>query len=144
MNSNHQDETPKRISPDKRLKLGKQYQQKFGKKEGVITLESGLQYEIIVASEGRKPEIDDHIFCHYHGTTIDGVVFDSSVERNKPETLPLSQLIEGWKQALLMMSTGSKWRLVIPPHLAYGKQGVSKEIGANSTLVFEVELLGIK
>ena len=132
------------ISPEKRLKLGKQFQQKYGKKEGVITLESGLQYEILVASEGKKPTLDDHIYCHYHGTTIDGVVFDSSVERQKPEVLVMSQLIKGWQEALLMMSTGSKWRLVIPPHLAYGKQGVSNEIRGNSTLVFEVELLGIK
>lgn len=144
MDSNYKDEIPKRISPDKRLKLGKQYQQKFGKKKGVVTLESGLQYEILINSDGKKPDINDHIFCHYHGTTIDGVVFDSSVERKKPETFALSQLIEGWRQALLLMNTGSKWKLVIPPHLAYGKQGVSKEIGSNSTLVFEVELLGIK
>ncbi len=144
MNPDHKNETNKKISPEKRLKLGKQFQLKFGKKKGVITLESGLQYEILVSSEGKKPEINDHIFCHYHGTTIDGVVFDSSVERKKPETLVLSQLIEGWKEALLMMPTGSAWRIVTPPHLAYGKQGVSKEIGANSTLVFEIELLGIK
>ena len=143
MSANQNDEV-RNISPEKRLKLGKQFQQKYGKKEGVITLESGLQYEILVPSEGRKPETDDHIYCHYHGTTIDGVVFDSSVERQKPEVLVVSQLIKGWQEALLMMSTGSKWRLVIPPHLGYGKQGVSKEIRANSTLVFEVELLGIK
>ena len=100
--------------------------------------------EVLEASEGKKPGVKDSVICHYHGTTITGQVFDSSVERKKPATFPLNRVIEGWTEALQLMSTGSKWKLVIPPHLAYGNEQISKEIGPNSTLIFEVELLGIK
>ncbi|MCT4286965.1 peptidylprolyl isomerase [Elizabethkingia anophelis] len=134
----------KKALAEKNLKEGQEFQAAFGAKEGVVTLESGLQYEILEASEGKKPGAKDSVICHYHGTTINGQVFDSSVERKKPATFPLNRVIEGWTEALQLMSTGSKWKLVIPPHLAYGNEQISKEIGPNSTLIFEVELLGIK
>nr|WP_199161950.1 FKBP-type peptidyl-prolyl cis-trans isomerase [Elizabethkingia sp. ASV34] len=134
----------KKALAEKNLKEGQEFQTAFGAKEGVVTLESGLQYEILEASEGKKPGVKDSVICHYHGTTITGQVFDSSVERIKPATFPLNRVIEGWTEALQLMSTGSKWKLVIPPHLAYGNEQISKEIGPNSTLIFEVELLGIK
>ncbi|AKH94917.1 FKBP-type peptidyl-prolyl cis-trans isomerase [Elizabethkingia anophelis] len=134
----------KKALAEKNLKEGQEFQAAFGAKEGVVTLESGLQYEILEASEGKKPGAKDSVICHYHGTTISGQVFDSSVERKKPSTFPLNRVIEGWTEALQLMSTGSKWKLVIPPHLAYGNEQISKEIGPNSTLIFEVELLGIK
>lgn len=134
----------KKALADKNLKEGQEFQKEFGAKEGVVTLESGLQYEIIEASEGRNPEARDTVICHYHGTTIAGKVFDSSVERKKSASFPLNRVISGWTEGLQLMSTGSKWRFVIPPHLAYGNEQISKEIGPNSTLIFEVELIGIK
>jgi FKBP-type peptidyl-prolyl cis-trans isomerase FklB len=110
---------------------------------GVISLESGLQYEIITEGSGAQPGPKSSVTCHYHGTLIDGRVFDSSVQRGKPATFPLNRVISGWTEALQLMPMGSKWRLYLPPHLAYGDQHVSAEIGPNSTLIFEVELLGI-
>ncbi|QCX52659.1 FKBP-type peptidyl-prolyl cis-trans isomerase [Elizabethkingia sp. JS20170427COW] len=134
----------KQALAEKNLKEGQEFQQKFGEQEGVVTLESGLQYQIITDAEGKKPKAKDTVICHYHGTTITGKVFDSSVERKKPASFPLNRVISGWTEALQLMSTGSKWKLVIPPHLAYGEEQISKEIGPNSTLIFEVELIGIK
>lgn len=134
----------KKALAEKNLKEGKAFQEEFGKEEGVITLESGLQYQVMTESEGRSPEARDTVICHYHGTTITGEVFDSSVQRNKPASFPLNRVISGWTEGLQLMSTGSKWKFVIPPHLAYGDQQISKEIGPNSTLIFEVELIGIK
>ena len=113
-------------------------------REGVVSLESGLQYEIMVAGSGPKPGPTSSVTCHYHGTLPNGTVFDSSVKRGTPATFPLNRVISGWTEALQLMPLGSKWRLYLPPHLAYGNQQVSAEIGPNSTLVFEVELLGIK
>jgi FKBP-type peptidyl-prolyl cis-trans isomerase FklB len=110
---------------------------------GVVSLESGLQYEILTEGSGAKPGPKSSVTCHYHGTLIDGRVFDSSVQRGKPATFPLNRVISGWTEALQLMPIGSKWRLYLPPHLAYGDQHVSAEIGPNSTLIFEVELLGI-
>lgn len=134
----------KKALAEKNLKEGQKFQEEFGTKEGVVTLESGLQYEIMEASEGRNPEARDTVICHYHGTTITGKVFDSSVERKKTASFPLNRVISGWTEGLQLMSTGSKWRFVIPPHLAYGNEQISKEIGPNSTLIFEVQLIGIK
>jgi FKBP-type peptidyl-prolyl cis-trans isomerase FklB len=125
------------------LKAGMEFLAQNGQREGVVTLESGLQYEIITAAEGPKPGPTQTVKCHYHGTVIDGRVFDSSVRRGQPASFPLNRVISGWTEALQLMSVGSKWRLFLPPHLAYGEQQVSAEIGPNSTLIFEVELLGI-
>lgn len=128
----------------KNLKEGQDFMEENGKKEGVVTLENGLQYEILVDSEGPKPNIKSNVKCHYHGTTIHGEVFDSSVKRGQPATFPLNRVIAGWTVGVQLMSVGSKYRFVIPAWLAYGEEQISKEIGPNSTLIFEVELLGIQ
>jgi FKBP-type peptidyl-prolyl cis-trans isomerase FklB len=106
-------------------------------------LASGLQYEIITEGTGPKPTAKDKVSCHYHGTLIDGTVFDSSVSRGQPATFPLNMVIKGWTEGLQLMTVGSKWRFFIPPQLAYGDRQVSTQIGPNSTLIFDVELLGI-
>ena len=123
------------------LEAGAAYMVENALKEGVFYPEVGFQYEILKEGNGEKPGPRSKVTCHYHGTTVGGVVFDSSVQRGKPATFPLNQVISGWTIALQMMPLGSKWRLVLPPHLAYGNETVSAEIGPNSTLIFEVELL---
>lgn len=128
---------------DKNLKEGEEFLAANKTKAGVVTLPSGLQYEIIKAGTGAKPKSTDQVKCHYHGTTIDGKVFDSSVERGEPATFPLDRVIPGWTEALQLMPVGSKWKLFIPASLAYGEQSPSAEIKPNSTLIFEVELLEI-
>ncbi len=125
------------------LAAGQAFLTENAKRSGVVSLESGLQYEIITEGSGAKPGPTSNVTCHYHGTLIDGRVFDSSVQRGRPATFPLNRVISGWTEALQLMATGSKWRLYLPPHLAYGDQHVSAEIGPNSTLIFEVELLGV-
>ena len=112
-------------------------------KPGVVTLPSGLQYEILKKGSGAKPKANDKVKCHYHGTLVNGTVFDSSVQRSEPATFGVSQVIQGWVEALQLMETGSKWRLFIPSELAYGKRGAGEVIGPDSTLIFEVELLNI-
>jgi FKBP-type peptidyl-prolyl cis-trans isomerase len=112
-------------------------------KEGVVTLESGLQYKILKAGEGKKPTADDTVVCHYRGTFIDGKEFDNSYKRNQPTTFPVKRAIKGWTQALQLMPVGSKWQIFIPPDLAYGEKGAPGGIGPNATLVFEVELVSI-
>ncbi len=109
-------------------------------KPGVTELPSGLQYEIITEGNGPKPNATSKVTCHYHGTLIDGTVFDSSVKRGAPATFPLNMVIKGWTEALQLMPVGSKWRLYLPAHLAYGERQTGS-IGPNSTLIFEVELL---
>lgn len=111
-------------------------------KPGVIVLPSGLQYEIITEGSGAKPTATQTVTCHYHGTLTNGTVFDSSVKRGAPASFPLNRVISGWTEALQLMPIGSKWRLFLPPQLAYGSMQVGA-IPANSTLIFEVELLGI-
>ena len=113
------------------------------KEEDVIELESGLQYKIITEGKGDKPNATDKVKCHYHGTLVNGTVFDSSVQRGQPAEFPVNGVIRGWVEALQLMSVGSKWRLFIPPHLAYGDQGAGGSIGPKATLIFDVELLEI-
>lgn len=114
------------------------------KKEGVTVTESGLQYSIITEGTGPIPGFEDQVSVHYHGTLIDGTVFDSSVERNEPAVFPLNRVIRGWTEALMLMPVGSKWKLVIPSDLAYGERGgPGGKIGPGATLIFEVELLEI-
>ena len=125
------------------LKAGEKFLEENGKRPGVVVLASGLQYEIITEGTGPKPKATNKVTCHYHGTLIDGTVFDSSVQRGQPATFPLNMVIKGWTEGLQLMTEGSKWRFFIPPHLGYGDRQVSAQIGANSTLIFEVELLGI-
>ena len=111
---------------------------------GINTLSSGLRYQVLKEGTGAKPSITDTVVTHYHGTFLDGSVFDSSVDRGAPATFPVNGLIRGWTEALQLMSVGSKWRLVIPPDLAYGKRGAGRLIPPNATLIFEVELLDIR
>ncbi|MEM9886975.1 MAG: FKBP-type peptidyl-prolyl cis-trans isomerase [Bacteroidota bacterium] len=123
---------------------GKKFLEENAKKEGIITLESGLQYKVLQKGEGAIPVSTDRVVVHYHGKLIDGTVFDSSVERGEPATFGVTQVIQGWVEALQLMPTGSKWRLFIPSDLAYGSRGAGGLIGPNSALVFDVELIDIK
>ncbi|CAK7027945.1 FKBP-type 22 kDa peptidyl-prolyl cis-trans isomerase [bioreactor metagenome] len=126
------------------LRIGRKFLEENKKKNGVITLASGLQYEILKEGSGPKPKATEKVKCHYHGTLINGKVFDSSVERGQPAVFGVNQVIKGWVEALQLMSVGSKWRLYIPSELAYGSQGAGSSIEPNSTLIFDVELLGIE
>lgn len=122
---------------------GKEYQEIMRHKSGVVTLPSGLQYEVIKEGSGAKPKATDKVKVHYHGTLINGVVFDSSVERGTPAEFPLNAVIPGWTEILQLMPIGSKWRVVIPSELAYGSRGAGDVIRPNMTLIFEIELLDI-
>lgn len=113
------------------------------KKDGIEVTESGLQYEVLVAGEGEKPAATNTVRVHYHGTFLDGKIFDSSVDRGQPAEFPVNGVIQGWIEGLQLMNTGSKWRLFVPSNLAYGEQGSSGAIPPNSALIFEVELLEI-
>lgn len=113
------------------------------KKSGVVVLPSGLQYEVLTEGKGKKPAATDRVQCHYHGTLINGEVFDSSIERGEPAVFGVSQVIPGWVEALQLMPEGSKWRLFIPSDLAYGENGAGGKITPNSTLIFDVELLKV-
>lgn len=129
---------------NKNLEIGRAFLEENSKKESVVTLPSGLQYEVISEGTGAMPKATDSVKCHYHGTLIDGSVFDSSVQRGKPAVFGVNQVIKGWVEALQLMKVGSKWRLFIPSELAYGSQGAGGSIEPNATLIFEVELLGIE
>lgn len=115
-----------------------------GKREGVITRDSGLQYEILTAGEGDQPVATDTVTVHYEGTLLSGEVFDSSVKRGEPATFPVNGVIQGWQEALPLMPVGSKWKVFIPSDLAYGAQGAGNLIGPHTPLVFEVELISIQ
>jgi FKBP-type peptidyl-prolyl cis-trans isomerase FklB len=122
---------------------GNVYRAENAARPEVTTLASGLQYEVIVKGEGPKPGLTDTVSTHYHGTLIDGTIFDSSVDRGVPAQFPVNGVIAGWTEALQLMGVGAKWRLVIPPELAYGERGTGGVIPPQATLVFEVELLEI-
>jgi FKBP-type peptidyl-prolyl cis-trans isomerase FklB len=128
----------------KNLKDGEAFLAENGKKEGVKSTASGLQYKVIKSGTGASPKKTDTVKVHYHGTLIDGTVFDSSVNRGEPVTFELDQVIPGWTEGLQLMKVGEKWQLFLPAKLAYGDRSPSPEIGPNSALVFEVELLGIE
>jgi FKBP-type peptidyl-prolyl cis-trans isomerase FklB len=127
----------------KNIEEGQKFLKENAAKEGVITLPSGLQYKILKEGNGPKPKATDKVTTHYHGTLINGTVFDSSVERGQPATFPVNGVIAGWVEALQLMSTGSKWQLYVPSNLAYGTRGASEQIGPNTTLIFDVELISI-
>jgi FKBP-type peptidyl-prolyl cis-trans isomerase FklB len=112
--------------------------------EGVLVLESGMQYIVLNEGEGEKPAATDTVDVHYEGSLINGTVFDSSIKRGEPATFPVNGVIQGWQEALQLMNVGSKWKVFIPSELAYGPQGAGGDIGPNETLVFEMELLAIK
>lgn len=124
-------------------KVGTDFLAKNGERPEVTTTESGLQYEVITEGQGPKPTAEDEVTVHYHGTLINGEVFDSSVERGQPATFPLNGVIRGWTEGLQYMSIGSKYKFYIPSDLAYGPRGAGGKIGPNETLIFEVELLSI-
>ena len=128
----------------KNKEAGDAYLEKNKEKEGVKVTESGLQYEVITPGDGEKPTTADKVKVHYVGTLIDGTEFDSSIKRGEPAVFGVGQVIKGWSEAMQLMNVGSKLRLVIPPELAYGEQGVAPSIQPNSVLVFEVELLSIE
>ncbi|HEV8505994.1 MAG TPA: FKBP-type peptidyl-prolyl cis-trans isomerase [Chitinophagaceae bacterium] len=125
------------------LKAGQEFLDANKQKQGVVSLPSGLQYEVITEGSGIKPLARNKVTCHYHGTLIDGTIFDSSVKRGQPATFPLNMVIKGWTEGLQLMGVGSKWRFFIPPQLAYGDRQTGAQIGPNSTLIFEVELLDV-
>ncbi|MGM9805515.1 MAG: FKBP-type peptidyl-prolyl cis-trans isomerase [Candidatus Aphodosoma sp.] len=124
-------------------RAGEDFLARNARRPGVTTLPSGLQYEVITPAIGQKPVATDKVRVHYHGTLIDGTVFDSSVQRGQPAEFGVTQVIQGWVEALQLMPVGSKWKLFIPYNLAYGEQGAGGDIAPFSALIFEVELLGI-
>ena len=128
----------------KRQELAKQFMEANAAREGVTTTESGLQYEVLETGSGDKPSAQSTVVTHYHGTLIDGTVFDSSVERGEPAEFGVTQVIPAWTEALLSMSVGDKWRIACPPVLAYGEQGAGDSIPPNTALVFEIHLIAIK
>ncbi len=128
---------------EENIKKGETFLEENKKKEGVKVTPSGMQYKVLKEGTGEKPTLNDKVTTHYHGTLIDGTVFDSSVERGQPASFPVSGVIPGWTEALQMMTVGSKWQLVLPSNLAYGERGAGGKIGPNSVLVFEVELISI-
>lgn len=135
-----QEETNKAAAEN--LRAGETFLAENAKRDNIVTLPSGLQYEILTEGSGRKPKTTDKVQCHYHGTLIDGSVFDSSVQRGTPAIFGVNQVIPGWVEALQLMSEGSRWKLYIPAKLAYGEQQAGP-IPVNSTLVFEIELIKV-
>lgn len=132
------------MEADKNLKDGETFLAENKSKEGVVTLASGLQYKVITAGTGPTPKLTDTVTTHYRGTLLDGTEFDSSYKRNQPATFQVNGVIPGWTEALQLMHVGSKWQLLIPANLGYGPRGAGGKIGPNATLIFEIELLGIK
>ncbi len=126
------------------LKEGEDFLATNKTKEGIVETASGLQYQVLTLGTGEKPKATDTVTCHYHGTLINGTVFDSSVQRGQPASFPLNRVISGWTEGLQLMPAGSKFRFFLHPSLAYGDRQVSAVIGANSTLIFDVELISFK
>ena len=126
------------------IEAGKKFLEENGQRPGVVTLPSGLQYEVINEGKvGTYAKATDQVQCHYEGTLIDGTLFDSSIQRGQPATFGVSQVIPGWVEALQLMPEGAKWKLYIPSDLAYGARGAGEMIPPHSTLIFEVELLKV-
>ena len=125
------------------IEQGKAFLEENKKRASIVTLPSGLQYEVITEGKGKLAKATDQVKCHYEGTLIDGTLFDSSIKRGQPAVFGVNQVIPGWVEALQLMPEGSKWKLYIPSDLAYGAQGAGEMIPPHSTLVFEVELLEV-
>ncbi len=128
-------------SPEENRVAGETFLAENAKKENIITTASGLQYQILKQGEGSSPTATDSVTVHYEGTTLDGTVFDSSYKRGSPATFPLNRVIAGWTEGVQLMNIGAKYRFYIPSHLAYGQRGAGADIGPNSTLIFDVELI---
>ena len=125
--------------------VGKAFLEENAKKPGVVKMTNGMQYLVLTPGTGTEhPTLNSKVKCHYHGTLIDGSIFDSSVQRGEPITFPLNGVIKGWQDAVQLMTVGAKWRLFIPSELAYGERSAGPMIGPGATLIFEVELLGIE
>lgn len=137
-------EAKQRAAAEDNLMAGKAFLESNEKKDGVKKTASGLQYKVIQEGNGKRPQASDEVEVHYHGTLIDGTVFDSSVDRGEPVSFPVTGVIPGWVEALQLMQVGSKWQLYVPSDLAYGERSPGGNIGPNSVLIFDVELLGIK
>jgi len=138
-----QQEAAKKLAEKNKLE-GEAFLAENKKKEGVITLPSGLQYKVIKAGTDKKPKATDTVKVHYKGTLIDGKEFDSSYRRGEPVTFPVNGVIPGWTEVLQLMGEGAKWQVFIPSNLAYGERGAGREIGPNATLIFEIELISIQ
>jgi FKBP-type peptidyl-prolyl cis-trans isomerase FklB len=136
-------EAKQKVSGEKNVKEGEAFLAANGKKEGVKTTSSGLQYKVLKSGTGATPKPTDSVKVHYHGTLLDGTVFDSSVDRGDPVTFGVGDVIPGWTEALQLMKVGDKWQLFIPSKLAYGDKSAGPKITPNSTLIFDVELLAI-
>lgn len=128
----------------KAKEAGDKFRTENAAKEGVVTLDSGIQYKVLTEGTGEKPTADSTVVAHYQGTLTDGSVFDSSYDRGAPATFALNRVVKGWQEVLPMMPVGSKWQVVIPPELAYGETGAPPKIGGNETLIFDIELIEIK
>jgi FKBP-type peptidyl-prolyl cis-trans isomerase FklB len=139
-------ETKQKEAGDKSLKEGEKFLADNAKKEGVKTTASGLQYKVLKTgkADGKTPKASDSVKVHYHGTLLDGTVFDSSVQRGEPATFGVGEVIPGWTEVLQLMKEGDKWQVYIPSKLAYGARGAPPQIAPNSTLIFDVELLSIE
>lgn len=125
------------------IEKGKAFLEENKKNANVVTLPSGLQYEVLTEGKGKKPSATDRVRCHYEGTLIDGTMFDSSIKRGEPAVFGVNQVIPGWVEALQLMSEGAKWRLYIPSDLGYGAHGAGEMIPPHSTLIFDVELIEV-
>lgn len=134
----------KSMTAQKNLEEGQKFLEENGKKDGVITLESGLQYIVIKEGTGNVPQLTDTVKTHYSGMLIDGTKFDSSYDRGEPISFPVTGVIKGWTEALLLMKEGAKWKLFIPADLAYGARGAGGVIPPNAALIFDIELLSIE
>ncbi len=130
-------------SPSENKQAGEAFLVENATKQGIISTDSGLQYEIIEQGEGRTPSATDNVTVHYKGTSLDGKVFDSSYDRGQPATFPLNRVIKGWTEGVQLMKEGAKFKFYIPSNLAYGERGAGGSIGPNETLIFEVELIKV-
>lgn len=126
------------------IEAGEAYLEENAAREGVVTTDSGMQYEVLEAGSGKQPAASDTVVVHYRGTLLDGTEFDSSHDRGEPATFALEGIIPGWQEALQLMQEGAKWRVVLPSDLAYGPRGAGGRIGPNETLIFEIELIEVK
>ncbi len=137
-------EEKQKAAAGKNVEESKKFFAENGKKDGIKTTKSGLQYQVITEGKGDKPKATDRVSVHYKGTLLDGSTFDSSYERGEPATFPLNAVIPGWTEGLQLMTVGSKYKLFVPPELGYGERGAGPKIGPNAALIFEVELLKVE
>jgi FKBP-type peptidyl-prolyl cis-trans isomerase FklB len=136
-------DSAQKMKADSGMKAAKDFMDKNAKEPGIQVTASGLQYKVLTEGKGPKPDSTSTVSVHYVGTLVDGTEFDNSIKRGQPVEFPVTNVIKGWTEALMLMPVGSKWKLFIPPQLGYGEQGAGRQIGPNSALIFEVELLGI-